>query len=193
MAKETYTVLKSTDNTFKQHFTDAKEAGKAFSDIAGSEKPSVIKNTPGKGSELLARTAEKRSGSEIHYSKYVEQSDKTFADAWREAERGKTGHQLPDANYRLLENGRQDQEFSSPADAGKAWRDAVSFNDPVMQYREGGGDWKTLASTGFDGNHPYKGMPSPEMPGASEFVAAHDAAMGKSYVRPQLENDGIGF
>lgn len=91
MANEIYTVVKSTDRTFKQHFTDPQEAGKAFSDIAASEKPSVVKSIPGKGSEFIGGSTEKRNGSEVSYSKYISQTDKAFGNAYYAAERTKYG------------------------------------------------------------------------------------------------------
>lgn len=96
---------------------------------------------------------------------------------------------LNPTTYKLLQEGKEAEEFSSAADAGKAWERALTWDTSVMKYREGDGQWKTMAVVGFDGRAFYKDMPFSDRPGAAEFVAAHDAARGPNYKSPQMDEE----
>lgn len=84
-------------------------------------------------------------------------------------------------SYRLMQEGKPAQEFSSAAAAGEAWHTAPSRDTTVMQYRQDDAQWRTMATVGYDGNSFYKDMPFEERPGAAEFKAAYDEARFQFY------------
>ncbi|HHW1937426.1 TPA: KfrB domain-containing protein [Pseudomonas aeruginosa] len=84
-------------------------------------------------------------------------------------------------SYRLLQEGKPEQQFTSAAAAGEAWHKALTRESSVMQYRQDDGQWRTMAAVGFDGNRSYKDMPFGERPGAAEFKAAYDEARFQFY------------
>jgi len=96
-------------------------------------------------------------------------------------------------HYRLLQEHKGPQEFDSPETAGEAWCEALTRYTSEMQYLHTDGKWKTMATVGFDGHNPYKGMPFHNTPGAAEFIAAYNSAMGPDYQDPSRYSDGICF
>lgn len=135
MAKETYTVVKSGDMKFKQHFSDPKEAAKAFSDIAASEKPTVIKTVEGKGAQFVGGTTEKRTGDEVSHSKYTSHTDKAFSDAWYAAERGKQNTMERDKSSGK-EAAPVDLSKTENAEKGKTYRGPImAVTDTVIVQR----------------------------------------------------------
>ncbi|HDQ4405489.1 TPA: hypothetical protein P8734_005687 [Pseudomonas aeruginosa] len=137
MAKETYTVVKSTDQKSKQHFTDAKEAAKAFSEIAASEKPTVIKSVEGKGAQFIGGTTEKRLGDEVSHSKYISHTDKAFSEAWYAAERNKQSA-LERDRERVIEKEGAAVDFSKTEkpEVGKTYRGPIlAVTDEIIVQR----------------------------------------------------------